>query len=788
MLLGSPTEEQGEGAFSSDRQKIIYTSTRQLFDKVGIYANIHTFQNIVERVESDIQKQPSREEYSKIIKAKKGEKKFLDYDILINRLLVTAIGAHSLIEIQTHVPDFILRYKIPGCVAGFSGYPIGREEDMTGINYISCAISNIKSNEPPWSFSGFLTISQDKKRQDTIAEGIKKLIADGMKTAIVQQMLSVKRAHNEKIYGRGHIGVGIPERVPVGFRPIPYYTNVKEATEAIIVPEAASDEELIRGWIQMGHKIARENGMYVRGSPYSETSCCYTPVGEPRNFWSKKEDTLPKLPIRTPPKGQSNSQVILRFIPRPPVKLLADPPEELFYRVFLRVCYDGQQKGLPHEFGYTHTCIHCGFVFPENPYTVHAAPPLSNILYKEWKSEMDSIITKGKTALDSQRIVVNKGTFENILDATHTKFHIELPKSVKPISGTAILGKLMKLEPEPFEGCRRLLAEITTRVSRLTPNPGEIEIAEAYEPLSENKNMLLIDIQKRIGAPSVKTLLTLLKQSPTQIVEYVRTYFLVPFQRLITGFTMASLDVKNMPVCSNMPSNVIQDLNKTLIEHLHYLDTLKKNIKGYTQIKLKQAQKQLSTLLLTIQQDIRSTLIPGGELGTSYLVTSLIVGVLGEFINPNIIPDGVSGTGGTVEVNSRVPLNILEVCLSRLEIEGLNFTEEQIRDIIARRTAAEKDLFTTNQNKMTPEEKKSDNMMQRLGLGKWSIGGTKAVYTLDKDQYDREREQRIQMGLADFTTDPNTMAHANTLLQEDLYGGGGIEEGYDNQEMATDDY
>jgi hypothetical protein len=59
---------------------------------------------------------------------------------------------------------------------------------------------------------------------------------------------------------------------------------------------------------------------------------------------------------------------------------------------------------------------------------------------------------------------------------------------------------------------------------------------------------------------------------------------------------------------------------------------------------------------------------------------------------------------------------------------------------------------------------------------------------LDKDQYDREREQRIQMGLADFTTDPNTMAHANTLLQEDLYGGGGIEEGYDNQEMATDDY
>ncbi|NBV77664.1 hypothetical protein EBR66_05890 [bacterium] len=784
MLLGSPTEEQGEGAFSSDRQKIIYTSTRQLFDKVGIYANIHTFQNIVERVESDIQKQPSREEYSKIIKAKKGEKKFLDYDILINRLLVTAIGAHSLIEIQTHVPDFILRYKIPGCVAGFSGYPIGREEDMTGINYISCAISSIKSNEPPWSLSGFLTISQDKKRQEIIAEGIKKLVADGMKTAIVQQMLSIKRAHNEKVYGRGHTGVGIPERVPVGFRPIPYYTSVKEATEAIVVPEAASNEELIRGWIQMGHKIARENGVYVRGSPFSETSCCYTPIGEPRTFWSKKEETLPKLPARTPPKGQSNSQVMLRFIPRPPVKLLADPPEDLFYRVFLRVCYDGPQKGLPHESGYTNTCIHCGFVFPENPYTVNAAPPLSTGLYKEWKSEMDAIITKGKTALDSQRVVVNKGTFENILDATHTRFHIELPKSIKPISGTAIFGKLMKLEPEPFEGCRLLLAEILTRVSRFTPTPSEIEIAEAYEPLSENKNMLLIDIQKRIGAPSVKTLQTLLKQSPTQIVEYVRTYFLIPFQRLINRFKPNSLQVQKT---YDLPRQTADDVNRAIEQHLDYLNSLQKNIKGYTEIKLKQAQKQLSTLLLTIQQTIRSTLIPGGELGTSYLVTSLIVGILGEFINPNIIPDGVSGTGGTVEQNARVPLNILEVCLSRLELEGLNFTEEQIRDMIARRTAAEKDLFTTNQNKMTPEEKKGDMMMKRLGLGKWSIGGTKAVYTLDADQYDREREQRIQMGLADFTADPAAIAHANALLQEDAFGGG-AEEGYDTQQMAADDY
>ena len=155
-----------------------------------------------------------------------------------------------------------------------------------------------------------------------------------------------------------------------------------------------------------------------------------------------------------------------------------------------------------------------------------------------------------------------------------------------------------------------------------------------------------------------------------------------------------------------------------------------------------------------------------------------------------MVPTGVSGTGGAIDVTARVPINILEVCLSRLQLEGLNFTEDEIRDLIARRTAAEKDLFTTGQDKMTTEEKKADRMMQRLGLGKWAVGGTKAVYTLDPDQLDREREQRIEMGLGDFAIDPDAAAHANALIQDDMYGGGGAgaEGGYDVDEMGADDY
>jgi hypothetical protein len=784
LILGGKDDEI---KFATETQTTVYKAARQLFDKLGIYAEQDAFKRIVERVESDILKQPSREEYARMIKGRKGDGKPLDYDILISRILVSATAAHSLIEIQTHVPDFVLRSKLPGCVAGFTGYPTGSEKDLTGINYISCAVASIKLNEPPWNLTGFLAQPSDKKRQDMIAASVQKLASDALKTAVVQQAISVKRAYYEKLYGTAAIGEKIPEYVPIGFLPLPYRITPEEAAKAVVVPEAAGAPDLVRAWIQTGHRLARENGTYVRGSPFSDTTCCYTPIAEPRSFWTAKESAMPTLPQKTPPRGQSCSQVMLPFKPRRAAKLLADPPEDLFYRVFLRVCYDGPRKGLPHEPGYTNTCPHCGFVFSEDPYIESPAPPLSKDLFKEWQTEVESIITKGKSALESQKVLVDRSTFENVLDAAHLKFHVDMPERKQPLTGVALMAQIARLEPEPFDGCRRILAETIALVARLTPNPDDVAVAEAYSPISNHMVEVLGDMQRRMGIPAAKTLQSLLKQSPTQIVESVRTYFLVPFQRLVLGFKPESLKV---PKSYDLPKDIQDAVNTSLDSHLSYLNALKKTVKGYTEIKLKQAQKQLAAVLQVIQADLRAQLVPGGVAGVNYLVGGLVAGVLGEFINPNIIPDGVSGTGGTVEATARVPISILEVCLSRLQLEGLAFTEDEIRDLIARRNDAEKILFVTRQEKMTPEEKKADLMMKRLGLGSWAIGGTKAVSTLDPDMLDREREQRIEMGLGDFAMDPDAAAAAAALLHDDAFGGGGMgaEGGYDNEQMAADDY
>jgi hypothetical protein len=790
LLLGAPTEKVGPAEFANDTQKLIYETAYQIFAVIGVYAKKESYNNIIERVESEVTKQPSRDEYARMVKARagKGEGKPLDYDVLINRILVSATAAHVLIEIQTHVPDFVVRTKIPGCVAGFTGFPIGKEEDKTGVNYISCAVSSIKRNEVPWNLTGFLLQPSDKKRQEMIAAAVFKLAADAVKTASVQQLISVKRSYYEKLYGTTNLGVKLPEFIIPRFRPLPYYVTPEEAAKEPVIPAGATEPEIARAWLQAAHRLARENGNFVRGSPYSETSSCFTPITEPRSFWKSKEGEMPPLTTRALPRGQSGSQVTLHFVPRRFVRLLAEPPEELFYRVFLRVCYDGPRKGLPHEPGYTNKCMSCGFVFPENPYIETPAPPLIKDLYKEWKEEMDGIILKGKSALESQKVVVTKESFQEILDATHKNFNVSPVTIEKPLAGTALFGRLLRLDPEPFEGWRTLMSQTIERVSKLTPKPDDITIADAYGPMSDFLAKGIEDVERRIGERSMKAIRALFEQSPSQVVESLRTYVLVPFQRLLNGFHTDTLKVSTK---YGLPVETRKDIDKAIKEHLAYLEQLKKHVKGYTTLKLRQAKDQLAVLLPIVQNEIRATVVPGGEQAIPYIVGTLLIGVLLEFINPNIVPtDGKGETGGAYEPTARVPLNILEVCLSRFQLEGMNFSDDQIRDMIARRVEAEKMTFINRLDRISPEEKKVELMKKRLGLGEWAVGGTKAIFSLDADQYDRERLQRIEMGVGDFVTDGDAVAAAAALLNDENFGGGGAgaEGGYDNAQMEADDY
>jgi len=53
--------------------------------------------------------------------------------------------------------------------------------------------------------------------------------------------------------------------------------------------------------------------------------------------------------------------------------------------------------------------------------------------------------------------------------------------------------------------------------------------------------------------------------------------------------------------------------------------------------------------------------------------------------------------------------------------------------------------------KMSRAEKDISKIQMKLGIGDWAVGGTKAIYAYDADQYDKEKEQRAKAGIVDFT-------------------------------------
>ena len=791
MALGGPASEGAMKIFTdtlTEQQNLIYETVKEIYQVLGIYADIQAYKGLIQRIETDIQKQPSIEEYARILqkRAVSGQTgKALEYHVYINRERIYSSAVHVLIDIQTHVPDYLIRSRVPGCRASFTGYPLGSEKDFSGIEYIACAVAGISINKAPWNISGFMKISSEKDRKQLIFDKIKDRMKTAVSTAAVQHLMIMKKAHLEKVYGAVVLEDRIPEVIPSGFKPTPYVVTLEESTQAVVIPEAASKEEIIRGWIQTGHRLARQNGIFVRGSPFSESSCCFTEIKNPRGFWDSPKITgaLPLLPKKQPPLGPNNSQVMVNFKPRRMAKLLADPPEELFYRVFLRVCYQGPNMGLPHEPGYTNVCSKCGFHFPDDPYTEMPTPPLAadkkvgEEMMKEWTTEMNAIVTRGKAELDAQRVAVTKETFQQLLDATHRRYQVEMVKPKEPLTGMELMVRLANIKPEPSRGWREIMAATHGLLQKLPENADTISIAGAYGPMSEKIEGMYLMLYQTLGEEAHTALRRLMRQHPTQIVESVRTYILTPFTRLLNGFNMESHYIQNAYELDPDTKKIITD---NIHQHLGFINELRKHVKGYARIKMQHAKQQLSILLPIIQNEIRAELVPGGTIGLPYIVEYFILGLLTDFIDANIIPEWATEYTGTLgNINddaTKLPI-ILYTCINRLKVEGLDLTDEQIRDIIAHIEEKEALTFISQIDKLTPEEKKIEMMKKKLGLGDWAVGGTKAVYTMNPELLERERERRKEMGIYDSVDTGGAEGE-----------GGGAEEGYDHAQYGMDDF
>jgi hypothetical protein len=769
-ILG-PSEVDKNLTFKTEAQTLIYNAARKIFDTIGIIAVAEGYMQIVQRVESDVLKQPSRKDYPKMIDGKRT----LDYDIHINRIIVGSTAVNCLLEIQTNIPGYIMRYRMPGCRAGFSGYPLGNEKENTGMEYIACAVASISEQVAPWNLTGFQR-EAEKKRKESILVLMHKRMISLLSNSGAQLQMSLKRAHLKELFGSTVYSEELPEQIPARFTPVPYNINDEETAKAAIVTQAASPTQVARAWILQAHRHGKENGTYLKESVVAEATCCFSRIQEPGAFWKTKKESMVELDVKMHPRGPVGSHLAVAFVPRRQEDLEGFIQPEFMYKIFLNVCYQGPRKGLPHTPGYTNECSSCGYIYTESPYTVLPVPPLSidsktqKELTKAYNEAIESIITKGKVALDTQGIEVSKETFQEVVDASHKAFLVEPVVIKKPVSGTKLFEQFRLMEPEPFTGWRAAITETIEALSKLSENDDPID---AYGSISNIATDTLAECKSRLGELNTATLQRVLEGNPIQCVESIRTYFVVSFQRLVKGFVTKSLRVQKS---YKLGLGTEQDINRILDSHLEYMATLTKRANGFTLHKMKWAHARLVDALKFLKSSIRSSYIAGGSVGIPFVVTALIGGILVEFMNPNVVPPDMSEeAASTVDAGARAPIQIVDVCLQKLRLESTNFTEEQIREMITKRDTIEKMSFIKRFDDLTPEAKAIEKMKKKLGLGDWAVGGTNVIYAYNPEQYERERGQREAMGFQDFT--------AGELVLEE-----GQEGGYDNEQLGEDDY
>lgn len=788
LLVSVPIEpsQKKELELSDDETKI-YDIIKEIVARVGVNMQNDGYRNIIDRTISWINRFPARDDYNE---KKKKRPTMPDYDVAVSRNTITSAALFVLLEIQTKVPSYVVRHALIGCKSpGFDGYPLENEPTQKqGLEYVACAVASVRRNEVPWNQTGFQKVADDTKRQQGILVYMENVLKEVISDDMIQAQLSEKRKYLEKLKEKGVDSSRPRDEIPATFLPEQIIVTPEEAAVNPITPEIAANMgnkgrlAIAKLWIRQAHLLAKKTASLVRGSPLTETTCCLGNIEAPGTFW-KSASNLPQLNKRTLNPNQQGHMMVTEFIPRESGEDVAEPDSELYYRIFLKCCFQGPRIGYPHEPGLTNMCPWCGFQFPTIP------------------SVMDTD-TEGKSALASQKVNTDTQEFTKLLDTIHRVNNVEPITTVEQNSVREIMNKFGDASPAPLPGWGEIIQQTTDSFLQLPPDADRGDIAIAAGTISEATSESERVIHERLREPvHQSTLEEIVRLSWMNFFQVIQTYFITPFERLITQFTDSSLFIPIELKKALSEQHVSKDILPILANDLQIVKEKENDIQkpayGLARAKIKYFVEQMSELL-KYKNIIRPIVVPGRELTLVYIQRAMLYGPLATMLNPLEIPPGTEIKTPIKSIGDSSMLLLLQIVgltLNKYKMERLSFNDQEIKELIAIRNEKERVNVIAEFNKLTDEERAVELMNKRLGLGKWAVGGTKLIYAYDKDYYDLERQKREAAGIIDFPgLGPDQMNALDGRQTDDfgfpVYGDAEFERdgGYDHNQHGDDDY
>ncbi len=788
-------------------------------------------------------------DYLRVYEAEEKEKRTPVTDA---RHLIMSAAVILLIEIQTHVPSYVIRTVLPDCPipergSPFHGYPLVDDKSQRqGLEYMACAISSMKNNTTVWSRTGFLTMDIKKRRKGTLIfmeQILEKILPD----VVIQARLYDKR--QEKVELHTH------DQISSTFLPEQLILSPADAAQDAITPEVArmtgnaGKRALVTLWIRQAHHHARESALLIRGSVFSETSCCVAPLFQPGVGW-KSGAFHGDLPVRTLQPLQQGQMLLTHFIPRPLDNNVVDPDADLYYRLFLKYCFQGPKKGHAHELNLLNVCTWCGFEFPTHP-SMMDGDAGTETARKERKA---TLALQNKAALASQNVVTGTAEFTALLDTIHRVNHVTPPsysmgwktillrmankmntlsvqasrdeiiqaltahleKNDSPspfptdqsnwkgiladamnqvmaqnlrvsrsdiisvVETILIMNQFGAVQPPPLMEWQSVLSETTTRMLRLPPDAGRDDIVVAMGPLSDLSVASETIVTRQIQTFRLQQALPLLKNIAglpwVAFFQVIQSYLIVPLQRMLSGFTDDALFFSYELRKELSVIHITEDLEPILVRERKLQSQLRDELPEVAVDKIQYLVHQLRAML-SYSSMIRPMSVPGREQTLAYLQRAILYGPLAMLLSPSPQDAIQSATDSSSEHLAR----IIAYLLAKYNKERISYNDQELKNKIAIRDEKERVNIVAEFNTLSDEERAMALMNKRLGMGKWSVGGTKLIYAYDKDYYDAEREKRLHAGIMDDMENMDNMGDMGDEPFEE-------EEGYDNNQHADDDY
>lgn len=778
VALGVPVEVPQEITFDTPQKTEFYQVLRVLLDLMGVSFDGPTIKKVVEQAESAAASFfANKKQY--IAEAKKNPKRLV-YERYNAMEKIALTAALLLIEIQTHKPDYVVRYVVEGCTPGFRGFPIQADADpnsaeqSVGINYLACALTGLVRRDSPWE-SGFQTVTQLQTRKQYIMKMLVNFVTKVAETTAVQEALETKREYIREMFGAAAASGRPSEKIPSGFLP-----HMKDADEAALsaASQASTPEGVRQGdqngigqiqiaeaWIREANDYAKKTANVIIGNPFAETSCCVSPLGNPGQFWNSH--AMPPLPVRHALKISTARQSVLygeTYKPRPLQPFNATPSENDYFRVFLKLCYRGARIGLPHEIGYDNTCDWCGIAIP------------STYLYPDVNKYGDPVVNEDEVRVTfaQQGVEINPQTFQALLDAAHERTVWSPYIAALPRTPQQVIDSIGDLEHPPIPNWLDSIHEAEDGLRTLADDQAisQVQIAAKLEPLAGQIEETVEKLRGILKPKPFQVLQAICELPAAQVFEVMRTYFLVPAQRILQRYNTASV---KMPPRFKLSSAHAEEMTAILTNHIDYLKFVDEvfatqtddegdevYINGVAQAKMKNFVDDLAVILKQSEElrlsrvkfsknvaDQANNLQRGMPLALiapflQELVRVLVIGTVGHLLDSDINPRDEEGNEVEDEDagNSYVIISkFVEFMLDKYTKERLAYNPQEVRQRIEAAKEAEKQRFISDLDRLTEDERRVELMKKRYGIGRWAIGGTKLVWQYDKDQWDKNREE-----------------------------------------------